>query len=96
VIASGLEAAAIRKTVGDGLLIVTPGIRTRTELRDDQKRTVTLEEAFANGADYVVVGRPIRAAKDPKSTAYLLQERIRQIFTQSKPTCPLCPSSRSI
>jgi orotidine-5'-phosphate decarboxylase len=96
VIASGLEAAAIRKTVGDGFLIVTPGIRTRTELRDDQKRTVTLEEAFANGADYVVVGRPIRAAKDPKSTAYLLQERIRQIFTQSKPTCPLCPSSRSI
>src|SRR5687767_9052032 len=78
VIASGLEAAALRKTFKD-LLIVTPGIRP-VQTSDDQKRTVDVAQAFANGADYIVVGRPIRQAPDPRAAAAAIQETIRKIF----------------
>lgn len=80
VIASGREAALIRKTVGNDFLIVTPGIRPSLDHRDDQKRTATLEQAFGNGVDYVVVGRPIRDAQDPRAAARALQDRIIQLF----------------
>jgi orotidine-5'-phosphate decarboxylase len=84
VIASGQEAAAIRKTVEDDFLIVTPGIRSDLDQRDDQRRTTTLAQAFADGADYVVIGRPIRDAPDPKSAALAFQDQIRQIFEQPR------------
>ena len=64
VIASGLEAPALKKEFKDRLLVVTPGIRPRHSRGDDQKRTVDVAQAFANGADYIVVGRPIREAAD--------------------------------
>ena len=69
VVASAQEAASIRASVGDDFVIVTPGIRpTGTELAD-QSRVVTPAAAIANGADYLVVGRPITAAPDPLAAA---------------------------
>lgn len=68
VISSGLEAEELRSTLGKNFLIVVPGIRPVANI-DDQKRTVDVEEAFKKGADYIVVGRPIRKARDPVQAA---------------------------
>jgi orotidine-5'-phosphate decarboxylase len=77
VIASGVEAAAIRGALGAQLKIVTPGIRpTENRPSDDQKRVLTVEGAFAAGADYIVVGRPIRDAADPRAAAESIQASI--------------------
>ena len=81
VIASGLEAAAIRAAVGGRLKIVTPGIRPVSDRpSDDQKRTVDVAQAFANGADYIVVGRPVRDAADPAAAARAIQDTIAGVF----------------
>lgn len=79
VISSGLEARDLRDELGEGLLIVVPGIRPVANV-DDQKRTVDVEEAFLNGADYIVVGRPIRNASDPAQAAADIQSRIEILF----------------
>ena len=80
VISSGLEASALRADLGDGFLIVVPGIRPGSNT-DDQKRTVDVETAFQNGADYIVVGRPIRnGLPDPKTAAEAIQKRISVLF----------------
>lgn len=77
VISSGLEAAALREALGPNFLVVTPGIRPVTNDRvDDQKRIVTVPDAFHNGADYIVVGRPIRDAADPRAQAEEIQRQI--------------------
>ena len=78
VIASGLEAAALRKTLGPAPLIVTPGVRPSggDSSRDDQKRVVTPARALANGADYIVLGRPIRNAPSPRRAAEAVQAEI--------------------
>lgn len=82
VVSSGLEALKLRETLGDGFLVVVPGIRPiENKLIDDQKRVVDVEEAFSNGADYIVIGRPIKESKDPYSAAMSFQERIATIFT---------------
>ena len=86
VISSGLEAARLKTEFRDKLLVVTPGIRpvdNREDwnMRDDQKRSVDVAQAFANGADYIVVGRPIREAADPRAAAQAIQETISKIFT---------------
>jgi len=68
IISSGLEAGRIRKDLGDNFLIVTPGIRPGKNIEipeDDQRRIATAQKAIADGADYIVVGRPISTAKDP-------------------------------
>jgi orotidine-5'-phosphate decarboxylase len=82
VVSSGLEAPILRREVGPQLVIVTPGIRPveNKERPDDQKRTADLEQAFLNGADYIVVGRPIRMAPDPRAKAADCQERIARLF----------------
>ena len=81
VISSGLEAKDLRSNLAENFLIVTPGIRpVDNKVVDDQKRTVDVEEAFTNGADYIVIGRPIREAKDPYLAAKNIQERISKIF----------------
>lgn len=79
VVASGQEARAMRRSLGDSFLVVTPGIRP-VDNDDDQKRVVTAEQAFRNGADYIVVGRPIRDAEDPKQAALKLQAEIAAVF----------------
>ena len=79
VISSGHEAKALKKEFGGKLLVVTPGIRP-VKAADDQKRTVDVAEAFANGADYIVVGRPIREARDPGEAAAGIQKTIASIF----------------
>ncbi len=87
IVSSGLEAADIRQELGDRLVIVTPGIRPVRNL-DDQKRTVDVEEAFRNGADYIVIGRPIREPVDfatPREAAESIQERIRTLFEGQHP-----------
>ena len=81
VIASGLEAPRIKAEFGDQLLVVTPGIRpAENRPRDDQKRTVDVVQAFANGADYIVVGRPVRDAADPRAAAEAIQATIASVF----------------
>ena len=77
IVASGLELPSIRKAVKDKILIVTPGIRpVENRQTDDQKRVVTVERAFQDGADYIVVGRPIQNADNPREAAELIQESI--------------------
>jgi orotidine-5'-phosphate decarboxylase len=83
VISSGMEARDLRSSLGDRLIIITPGIRPVSNT-DDQKRTVDVEEAFHNGADYIVVGRPIKEPKNfatPKEAAEDIQRRIKAIFS---------------
>ncbi len=76
VVASGEEAAVLRTTLGDDGVIVTPGIRPGHH-DDDQKRAVTPTQALRDGADYLVVGRPIRDADSPKAAAEQIQAEIR-------------------
>ena len=79
VISSGLEAPELRADLGENFLVVTPGIRPVANV-DDQKRTVNVEQAFRNGADYIVVGRPIKAAPDPREAAESIQQTIANVF----------------
>jgi len=69
VIASGHEAASIRRTAGPDFLIVTPGVRPQGAPAQDQARAVTPAKAIEAGADYLVVGRPITRAPDPRAAA---------------------------
>ncbi|NNF46368.1 MAG: orotidine-5'-phosphate decarboxylase [Desulfofustis sp.] len=78
VVASGLEAQALRTELGSRLLIVTPGIRPGPNVKtdDDQIRVVSAGEAVRSGADHVVVGRPITRAKDPIQVIESMQAEI--------------------
>ena len=77
VVSSGIEAEAIRSEIGERLMVVTPGIRpVDNRAEDDQKRVLTPERAFQAGADYIVVGRPIRDAADPRAAAEAIQASI--------------------
>jgi orotidine-5'-phosphate decarboxylase len=78
VVASGQEAAAIRQAAGPGLIIVTPGIRPKGSAAGDQARITTPASAIAAGANYLVVGRPITAAGDPREAALAIVAEIEQ------------------
>jgi len=81
VVASPLETATIREHCGRDFAIVTPGIRgggAGTTERDDQARTMSAGEAIASGASYIVVGRPIIAAADPRAAAEAIVEEARR------------------
>lgn len=81
VISSGLEAPALRRGVDRRLIVVTPGIRpVENRPADDQKRTVDVRQAFLNGADHIVVGRPIRDAPNPRRAAEAIQDTIAEAF----------------
>jgi orotidine-5'-phosphate decarboxylase len=80
VVASVQEARAIRKACGRDFLIVTPGVRPNDKSAatkaDDQVRTATAAEAIRAGADFIIVGRPILAAQDPRAAAQAIVEEI--------------------
>lgn len=76
VVASPLEIGLIREACGKDFLIVTPGVRPSFAAVDDQKRIMTPAEAVSNGADYLVIGRPIAKAADPVHAAELITEEI--------------------
>ena len=81
VISSGLEVPRLREFVDGELVVVTPGIRpVDNKPAGDQKRVVTVETAFSNGADYIVVGRPIRDAASPREAAESIQASIEAQF----------------
>src|SRR5690606_8847982 len=69
IVCSPLEVAMLRNDLGDGFKLVTPGVRPEWASADDQKRVMTPLEAVSAGADYLVIGRPITAAKDPAAAA---------------------------
>ena len=83
VIASGQEAGQIRKATAPHFLIVTPGIRLAGGAADDQVRITTPESAIVSGADYLVVGRPITEASDPRLMAETFIRHIREAHTKS-------------
>jgi orotidine-5'-phosphate decarboxylase len=75
------EAAALRKIVGHQMHLVTPGIRPAGSATGDQKRIMTPAKAIAAGADYLVVGRPVLEAADPKAAANAIVAEIEQALT---------------
>ena len=77
-VSSPEEAASLRKIVGHQMNLVTPGIRPAGAATGDQKRIMTPARAIAAGADYLVVGRPITEAADPKAAADAIQAEIKQ------------------
>ena len=81
VISSGLEAPMLREYIDSRLLVITPGIRpVENRETEDQKRVVSVEQAFANGADHIVIGRPIRDAESPREAANAIQQTIAAQF----------------
>jgi orotidine-5'-phosphate decarboxylase len=78
IVCSGHEVARVRRELGDALTVMTPGIRPAWSLvaGDDQKRIVTPEQAVRSGADYIVIGRPIRDAADPAAAAQKVADEI--------------------
>jgi len=81
VVASGHEAAALRESLGENALIVTPGIRPAFSAgTQDQARVMTPRAAFEQGASHIVVGRPIRGADDPRAAALEIQAEIADVW----------------
>ncbi|MFA5311467.1 MAG: orotidine-5'-phosphate decarboxylase [Candidatus Omnitrophota bacterium] len=76
VVCSAQEAKMLRDNIKSKFVIVTPGIRPEGGVKNDQKRTATVSEAIAAGSDFLVVGRPILEAQDPKATAKAMSGEI--------------------
>lgn len=76
VVCSPMEIAAIRAACGDGFKLVVPGIRPSWSATGDQKRVMTPADAIKEGADYIVIGRPIAAADDPVAAAKRVAEEL--------------------
>jgi len=81
IVCSGLEVKSVKEKLGRGFIAVTPGIRPLWDAagKDDQKRITTPAQAVQNGADYLVIGRPIRNAKDPREASRRIAEEIEEI-----------------
>lgn len=82
IVCSGQEVRAVRMATNQSFVLVTPGIRLPDGNSDDQARIVTPEIAIANGANYLVVGRPIMSAPDPIAALHVFNERIASAVTQ--------------
>ena len=82
VVSSGLEAPKLRSALGDHFLIIVPGVRPVSNREDDQKRIVDVSSAFSNGADHVVIGRPIRKAEDPLALIRGMQTEIEKALAR--------------
>jgi orotidine-5'-phosphate decarboxylase len=81
VIAAGVEATAIKSITGNHLMVVSPGIRPDGSPVDDQKRVLTPIETIENGADYLIIGRPILTAKSPKEAAHAIIEEMAEALS---------------
>ena len=84
VVASAQEVRAIRRACGPKFLIVVPGIRPAATSANDQSRIATPAEAIKAGADYLVVGRPITAARDPRTAALAVAQEIATASAQNR------------
>jgi orotidine-5'-phosphate decarboxylase len=80
-VASAAEAAMVRQTVGEGMILVTPGIRPAGAASGDQKRVAAPARAIRGGADYLVVGRPVTEAADPRAAAEAIVAEISAALT---------------
>jgi orotidine-5'-phosphate decarboxylase len=82
IVCSGQEVACIKAQMGPTFLAITPGVRPNwgAQKQDDQRRVVTPAMAIKNGADYLVVGRPIRDADDPVEAAQRIAEEIENLL----------------
>lgn len=82
IVCSGQETAMVKRELGPDLIVVTPGIRPEWSIvgNDDQKRIITPKDAVKNGADYIVIGRPISHAKDPQDAAKRVADEIETAF----------------
>jgi orotidine-5'-phosphate decarboxylase len=84
VVASALEARSIRRACGPNFLIVVPGVRPAAALLNDQSRVATPSEAIRAGADYLVVGRQITAAKNPRTAALAVANEIETAMRSTR------------
>jgi orotidine-5'-phosphate decarboxylase len=87
VVSSALEASPLRDELGNNFLIVTPGIRPGANIdtgEDDQQRIATAKEAIMNGADHVVIGRPLRNSADPVALVKKLQAEIEEGLAETQ------------
>ena len=82
VVSSGVEVPVLREELGSSFFVVVPGIRPVRNV-DDQKRTVDVNMAFSNGADYIVVGRPIRDASDPIAVIKSMGDQLRSALSRT-------------
>ena len=80
VVCSAQEASKVKETYGKDFVTVCPGVRPAWSVSDDQKRIMTPAEAVKNGADYLVIGRPITKAEDPKKAAVKILEEIQAVL----------------
>lgn len=76
VVCSPLEAAALRRRFGKGFVLVTPGVRPAGNANDDQARTLSPREAAAAGADYLVIGRPVTRAAEPRAALAAIEREL--------------------
>jgi orotidine-5'-phosphate decarboxylase len=79
VVCSAQEARRLRSATGPGFILVTPGIRPESDARGDQARVVTPAQAVRNGADYLVIGRPITGAPDPVAALGAIQQSLAEV-----------------
>jgi orotidine-5'-phosphate decarboxylase len=79
VVSSAWEAGAVREELGPDFIIVTPGIRPSWAARNDQRRVATPQVAIENGADYIVVGRPITKADSPAEAARMIADEMAEV-----------------
>lgn len=84
VVASPHEISEIKDACGSDFLVVTPGVRPRQASGDDQRRVMTPGQAIANGADYIVVGRPVTRTRDPRAAALGMLDEIENELEESK------------
>lgn len=82
VVCSPREIRAVRRACGPNFIIVTPGIRSSSDLKQDQKRTLSAGQALTHGADYLVVGRPITSAPDPVEATRAIVAEMQQALTK--------------